>query len=1092
MLKSMSIRLSALVFACMVSVTALAIADAPRPVNVEAGDLVPAIESLAKQCGVDVIYPSSQLKGFKTHGVSGTLEPKLAFQKLLEGTSLVLKQQGAGFLIAPASAQSGNGNPNTADNGQKEGKSISSGSFLMVQAASGQAQGNSSVGSTSEEDLKKKSSDQEIKGISEILIKGSRITNIDVVRSEDDVQPYTIFDSAQIEHSGAANVEDFLKQQLTTNTTAVTNAQFSPVANGGGTTSSINLRGLGTNETLVLVDGRRSAGVNVLNFNGSFGQADVNGIPLSAIERIEVLPSSASAIYGGAAVGGVVNIILKRSFEGGDLRYTYDKPTGSGADSRTVSASFGTSLFEARTQIMVGGQYSDGSPLQLGDRGNLIGRGIANIVANMPSYLYNAANPFGGAATNIGSADGTYNSTFTVFTPVPLTLRNGTPLNSPITSVPRGIAPGTDPSAGLLANAGTFNLNPSPGVGLYGLESPIGTTPLTKSLFATIRQRLFDDVQLFTEFSTSSNQGRALTAPFAGSWLVPSSAADNPFQQDVNVAFPSATGSLMTSDNVVQTATVGILAPLPYRWSSEIDYTWSRDLFEYGYGVPDGTALGSALGDGTVNPFVDTIAYPLSLTPYLGRSAYSGGSTLNDVNLRLSGPIVTLPAGNVTLTIGVEHRKEGNGGSALTYEYPLNPENNSDIVFFGASQSTNSIYAEGLIPLIAPQNDLPLIDSLDLQVAGRSERYQVFTRTPYAYLSPAYLVAFNPPQGLTSDITYTSTNPTIGLKYRPVADVTFRASFATAFLPPTATQLLPNPTSVCGGSPCQQITDPKNGETYFVDETSGGNPSLVPQTSKDWDLGLIWEPQEQALRGLRLDLEYYRIVQPNYITVPTAQQVVSDPALADRLTRDPTTGLITSVNASYVNATEYKTSGYDLKLDYRKDTALGVLGLHAAGTLIKYDQRQLTIGSPFLEYVGFPDDGGEARAKANATLSWSRGHWSAAWTSTYYSSYKPYDSPGSPLYAQYGTISLAAAAQGAGTIPSQTYHDIYASYDFGERGLATGSRSVDVLSSNMSIQVGIKNVFNTLPPFDAYAPYYYSTYGDPRLRDFRITIKKVF
>jgi len=86
------------------------------------------------------------------------------------------------------------------------------------------------------------------------------------------------------------------------NTTSLTNSQTNPQQGTSplGTTSTINLRGLGSNETLILIDGRRTAGVS---FAGNSVQPDINGIPLSAIERIEVLPSSASAIYGGAAVG---------------------------------------------------------------------------------------------------------------------------------------------------------------------------------------------------------------------------------------------------------------------------------------------------------------------------------------------------------------------------------------------------------------------------------------------------------------------------------------------------------------------------------------------------------------------------------------------------------------------------------------------------------------------------------------------------------------------------------------------------------------------------------------------------------------------
>jgi iron complex outermembrane receptor protein len=298
--------------------------------------------------------------------------------------------------------------------------------------------------------------------IPEILIKGSPILNVDVKRTEDDVQPYTIFDSQTLEQSGATDVEEFLKQRLTMNTSFQTNSQV--YAGFNGNTSSINLRGLGANETLVLVDGRRSAGVFTISGVGGLGQPDINGIPLSAIERIEVLPSSASAIYGGAAVGGVVNIILKKNFNGGDIAAKYENVTQGSAPLRTISGTYGFSLEGDTTHVMLSGHLSDGEPLTLGDRLALLQRGMSTIQRNVPGYFYAPGNPFPGASPNISSVDNVIvpvpAGTPGAFTPAtggysigdfgttnadpdilieftPLTLKNGTPLHSPIRLFPR-------------------------------------------------------------------------------------------------------------------------------------------------------------------------------------------------------------------------------------------------------------------------------------------------------------------------------------------------------------------------------------------------------------------------------------------------------------------------------------------------------------------------------------------------------------------------------------------------------------------------------------------------------------------------------
>lgn len=442
-----------------------------------------------------------------------------------------------------------------------------------------------------------------------------------------------------------------------------------------------------------------------------------------------------------------------------------------------------------------------------------------------------------------------------------------------------------------------------------------------------------------------------------------------------------------------------------------------------------------------------------------------------------------MPGGRPTLTIGLEHRREvgSNFGSFATY--PSHPQDNKHVVYFGQPQTTDSLYLEALIPLVTADNSMPLVRALDLQVAGRSERYTVVTGTPYANIPPN---PGDPPQGVKETIRYTSTNPTVGLKYRPIRDVTFRASYAQAFLPPTATQFLP------GAPPVFPllITDPQIGQSYFVDYINGGNPDLKPQRSKSWNQGVIWEPQVQSLQGLRLNLEHYKITQPDYITNPGPQAIVNSPGFANRVTRDPLSGLITFVDATTINAVVYQTSGWDASADYEKATSAGDFSFHVGGTRIDHERRQLAIGDPSIDFVDAPGEGGEGKIKANAALNWNFRNWTLGWASTYFGSYRQFGAPGGPLSQQYGDFFTSVTdAQGGLRVPSQLVHDFYASYVFNDvsAGRASG------LLTNLTIQLGIKNVFNKLPPFDAhFPPNYYSAYGDPRLRQYRLTIRKGF
>lgn len=1030
-----------------------------KPTNIPPQELGAALQLFAKDRNLQVVYFSGEVKQLHTQGASGELTPDEALAKLLDGTGLTYQYLDKKTITIMPPPKSGS----------------SAGTDGGVEDVAAPEEPKSS-------------------GVPEILVKGSRVMNVDVVRTENDVQPYTIFDSTQIQRSGAANLETFLKQQLTMNTTVKTSAQEHN--SFAGNTSSIDLRGLGPNETLILINGRRSA--NVFLGAGGTGQPDLNGIPLSLVERIEVLPSSASAIYGGAALGGVVNVVLKKNFDNsGEIGYTFDSPSHSGARTNTVSASYGMSFADGRTQIMLGGQYSDSDPLVWGDRRAILERGISTILANSPGFLFNANTPYRGATPNIAaqaalnlSAPGCFvNGVIHIefcFVPPDLVLKSGnTPLNSPITYIPAGAAPGADITSGLLANAGTYNTNLSPGTDERGLRDMFGTTQRTRGATATLRQTITTDVQFFADVSQTVNRGRSLYNPI-NILQVPASSAINPFQQGVTVAVPSSLNTSYLTESETHAITAGVIAQLGDGWSSELDYTWSKNSFDQAYRNIDLTALDSALLTGAFNPFVDTIANPLDVSPYYTANSYSGSTFLRDIALRASGPVGSLPAGSPTLTIGLEHRKEGNGDAHLRIDYPMTPTENYHRVFYGQSQSTDSVYAEALIPLVSARNRIPAVYALDLQLAGRSERYSVFAGSLDVFLAPSYMIPFSSPQGLRQTIRYTSTNPTIGLRYMPVAQVTLRASYATAFLPPTVGQLLADTRLRCaGGTPCQPVFDPSNGLVYNVDYTSGGNPDLRPQTSRSLNFGLIWEPQPAVLRGLRINLEYYKITQPDYITsAPTIQQLVDDPGFASHVTRDPATGRITVVDIGPVNANEYRTSGWDLKVDYLKSTPYGTWGLHTAATRIDYDLRQSQIDSPFVSYLGYPNDGGVGKIKANGTIDWALRNLSLAWTATYYSSYWQTGAAGSP-----SPSTATVAAQGSSSIPSQMYHDLYGSYSFDKRSAAGWFGE---LLSKTTLQFGVRNLFNAKPPFDAAGAFYYSTFGDPRLRDYRLAMKVAF
>jgi iron complex outermembrane recepter protein len=351
----------------------------------------------------------------------------------------------------------------------------------------------------------------------------------------------------------------------------------------------------------------------------------------------------------------------------------------------------------------------------------------------------------------------------------------------------------------------------------------------------------------------------------------------------------------------------------------------------------------------------------------------------------------------------------------------------------------------------------------------------------------------------TSTDRYESTNYTLGFKYQPVDSVTIRASRATAFLPPTPLQLTVNPTPSAFPT---DVMDPRSGQTVSVLTQGGGDPSLKPQNSVSENVGVIWEPRGRLLKGLRFNLEYFRTQQFDYITSPSAQLIVNqESTFGGRVTRDAQ-GPITLVDTSYINLFRLENEGWDVSASYQRQTPLGLFGFLTSHSINEHIMTQYDADEPMYDAVGYPSELGAAKYKSNATVTIASGAVSAGWTARYYSSYQQNGSPGGPMHARHlatGSFWDTSwfTAQGGTRIPSQTYHDAFVGYDFNSRASddAVGwKRHADSLLSGLSVQVGVRNVFNRVPPMDAYfaGNNYFSPYGDIRLRSYWVTVKKAF
>ena len=323
-------------FVCCTLMSARAIADLPdapkQSINIPADDLVACLELLAKQSGIEFVYDADQLKGVKAHGVSGDLTPKAAVMKLLEGTNLTLTEhQGAMLIAAPPAGErrTSNSTPSSEGNAGHAGP--------LSQPKSGQSQTVPYNAESADQKSKKNST------LDEIIVTGTHIRGEAPVGSA-----LIVYTRVDIEQSGSATLDQFARQMpqnfsgadiiATTNTNANIGSFQQGAANNRFGGAGFNLNGLGPGSTLTLLNGHRLAPGA---FDGSL--VDISQIPLSAVDRIEVLDDGASAIYGSDAVAGVVNIVTRKEFDGAETGFRYGGSTEGGATEYTASQLLGHS-----------------------------------------------------------------------------------------------------------------------------------------------------------------------------------------------------------------------------------------------------------------------------------------------------------------------------------------------------------------------------------------------------------------------------------------------------------------------------------------------------------------------------------------------------------------------------------------------------------------------------------------------------------------------------------------------------------------------------------------------------------------------------
>jgi iron complex outermembrane receptor protein len=333
-----------------------------KDLAIPAQELSPALQDLAKQYDFQVLYKTELVTNVHTGGAVGTLTSDEALGKVLSGTGLTYKylDDKTVTIISTSTAGSAQSTTQNAWSGSsddastpKEAGKKSSQDFRIAQVDQGAA-GPSAVDKNDQNSEKKKKKDE----LTEIVVTGTNISGVAPVGS-----PLITISRADIENSGYTTVEQVmgaLPQNFQGGASGASSDgyNFATGANAGFNTTAgvgVNLRGLGTSATLILINGRRTTSSNVGFFT------DVSTIPLEAIERIEVLPDGASAIYGADAVAGVVNFILRKDYHGADTRLGYDFTSGGGRGQYQIGQTVGANW--SGGNVLLDAQYLKQDPL---------------------------------------------------------------------------------------------------------------------------------------------------------------------------------------------------------------------------------------------------------------------------------------------------------------------------------------------------------------------------------------------------------------------------------------------------------------------------------------------------------------------------------------------------------------------------------------------------------------------------------------------------------------------------------------------------------------------------------------------------------
>ncbi len=826
--------------------------------------------------------------------------------------------------------------------------------------------------------------------------------------------PVTVISAIDIQNSGVTT--DLLAVLKKTapyfygaNNIGSDNGNISSGSSNGG--SAVALR---NRATLVLINGRRAA-VSPVTASGGADFVDVSLIPVSAVERIEVLSDGASATYGSDAVSGVVNVILKTNYRGAEVsgRYGFSPADGKYAE-KGYSGVFGAGT--DKTNITISTEYKKSDPLVQKDRPWAKGQ------FRTPSFA---------GSVNIGNDFYYLNPSL-----------NAPPINidlTPAQLVAAGIYQGPL-TQGQVAQF--FDLAEKPTMLIDAQR---------RSVVAAIDHRLTDSTTLFADFiySVTNTQSVLNAQPVSGNVAGPT--ATNPFAVTVTarnrfVDFPR----VYIAENYATRGVFGVKGSFGDTWRYEAAANFNNTTTKFrNNGLIDSAAYTAAVADLSFNPFARVQA-PGVLAKMIGTSFRDYRSQLVGFDFRVSGELMQLPGGPLSFGFGADTRRESLKFTNDRYDQTGGWLQATPRQPFSADSSVDGFFAEVRVPIFDKGNAVKGAHSLELSVAARKELYNK-TTDPFVPKYTIRWLPFNDEFAVRATYSESFSAPSLYSLFGPISQG-FTSSININRYDTAGTAL-----GVTTGS--RQYRS-----------SSGSNPKLIPSQSRNWTAGVVWSPTGK-LKGLEMSVDWFNIDERDLVSSISSSLIVS--SVEQFGTASPYASLVrlgqSAAGETYfgtgtaittpgqmsnrpsdevwitnqlVNIAGVWQSGADVKVSYTYDTKTwGVLSARTSAVYLnEYVIQSLPTDTPFNYAASYSGTSLYARYRFYTQLGWSYKAWDAGLNNTYIPS-----------------VTDVAGGAGAPDVAAYSTWDARLGYSF--------KGSSNRWLKGLSIGAGVNNILDEDPPF---------------------------